>query len=191
MDGAHNDHILAGNQIFLAERFYTCRRIGYNSNSIAASVAITSYQSALRSQKLSAAAINTAQWLDSIRKRSIQQNSRCEIRVDASNKVLSEGTSNTCGSFGTFSVADSSTDGRDISFCYRLINPLQSNFDCTSSTLSSAQDIIFSPRGTTETDYAFEFFIGNNSSKACTVVLSPVGIIRSGRVEQNICRFPT
>lgn len=159
--------------------------------SIMSAVAITSYQSALKSQRLASAAINTAQWLDNIRKRAMQQNSRCAIRVDISTKVLEEGTSNTCGSFGSFSVTDSSADGRYISLCYRLINPLQSNLDCTSSTPSSTQEIIFSPRGTTQSDYTFEFFIGNSSSKACAVILSPLGIIRNGRVEQNICKFPT
>lgn len=159
---------------------------------IISAVSIVNYLSVVRNQRLSAAAINTAQWLDSIRKRSMQQNQRCSISVNVDNRIMSPGTLNKCGSFASFLFADTSTDTRDLRLCFRVINPLDPNttLGCSQSTTNISSEITFSPRGTIGSNFAIEFYSTGEAAKACTIILSPTGIIRSGHIQNGYCKAP-
>lgn len=154
---------------------------------ILASISLGTYISTVKRQANRSASLNTAEWLDNIRKRAIQQNQPCTVSISTSLNTLFPSTSNLCGSFPTLDISESSTGGSKPRFCYFSANPLITSSSCSQSSTSSTNDIVLSPRGTTTNQALFEFYILNDSPTSCAILLSPLGIIRSGTIKNGSC----
>ena len=156
-------------------------------------IGISSYNSRVRYQVLQSASTSTADWLDNVRKRAMQQNNTCAVSISASTNTLSAGTTgNLCGSFAPLNLNELQRGSATISFCYLNADPLTANINCNNQSLSSSVQLFFSPRGSVTTGYVFTFFNSSGGSPiTCTILLPPAGLIRSGLVSNNSCIAPT
>jgi prepilin-type N-terminal cleavage/methylation domain-containing protein len=166
----------------LAELLVTVVIIG-----IASSISIVSYLNIIRGQAEKSASIAVTDWIDNIRKRAMQQNAPCVIQVSSSGLQLTAATGTNCGSFASLDLQALSTAGPQANFCFVAGNPLSTSVSCDSGTSSIAQTITFSPRGTTAQQGIFAFASNPSPGRYCTILLQPLGILRSGRLSSGIC----
>ena len=154
---------------------------------VLASLSLGTYISTVKRQANRSASLTIAEWLDNIRKRAMQQNQPCTVTISTSSNTLLPSTSNQCGSFPTLDISESSTAGFKPRFCYFSADPLITASSCSQNSTSSSNDIIFSPRGTTINNAIFEFYVSTDSPTSCSILLSPLGIIRTGTIKNGFC----
>jgi prepilin-type N-terminal cleavage/methylation domain-containing protein len=128
-----------------------------------------------------------AGWLDQVRRMAIQNSKTCTIEINPAAGTLAAASTNICGNINPFNLEEQVGQGDAVQLCAASTDPTQTFTPCSSNQGNPAISVQFSPRGTTPTNTLIELRSAKQSHNRCIAVLSPLGLIRLGRVLNNRC----
>ena len=147
---------------------------------------LSSYYRFMSDARLNSGGKAIAGWLDQVRRMAIQNSKTCTIEINPDSGTLAAAGTNICGNITTFSLQEQVGQGDAVQICAASSDPSQTFTPCSNQG-SPAVTLQFSPRGTTSTNTLIELRSANQSHNRCIALLSPLGLIRLGRVVDNRC----
>ena len=148
---------------------------------------LSSYYRFMSDARLNSGGKAIAGWLDQVRRMAIQNSKTCTIEIDPNSGMLAADSANICGNIASFSLQEQVGHGDAVQMCVASTDPSQAFTPCSSNQGSPAVTVQFSPRGTTPTNTLIELRSANQSHNRCIALISPLGLIRLGRVVDNRC----
>ena len=150
-------------------------------------IGLSSYYRFMSDARLNSGGKAIAGWLDQVRRMAIQNSKICTIEINPDSGTIKAASTNICGSIETFNLQEQVGLGDAVQMCAASTDPSQTFTPCSSNQGSPAVTLRFSPRGTTSTNTLIELRSANQSHNRCIALLSPLGLIRLGRVVDNRC----
>jgi prepilin-type N-terminal cleavage/methylation domain-containing protein len=156
---------------------------------------LSSYYRFMNDARLNSGGKALAGWLDQIRRMAIQNSKTCTVQINPDSSTLELVSDPSLGHCDfqdpprpfTFKLQEQVGQGDAIQLCTRLINPSEEFTPCSSTAPGEAITLQYTPRGTTPNNALIELRSANQSHNRCIAVLSPLGLIRLGRVLNNRC----
>ena len=168
---------------------------------------LSSYYRFMSDARLNSGGKAIAGWLDQIRRLAIQNGKTCTIQINPDSATLQlvnndpviDGNTN-CDELEnaltnqkraartfTFNLQEQVGDGEAVQLCARLIDPSQDFNPCVSGLAVTPIKLRYTPRGSTPDNVLIELHSTSQSYNRCIGILSPLGLIRLGRVVNNRC----
>lgn len=148
---------------------------------------LSSYYRFMSDARLNSGGKAIAGWLDQVRRMAIQNSKTCTIEINPVLGRLGAAATNICGSIESFSLEEHVGQGEAVYLCAASTDPSQPFTPCSSDQADQPITVQFSPRGTTPSNTLIELRSANQSHNRCIALLSPLGLIRLGRVVNNRC----
>lgn len=156
---------------------------------------LSNYYRFMNDARLNSGGKALAGWLDQIRRMAIQNSKTCTVKINPGSGTLELVTDPTLGNCDfktpprpfTFNLQEQVGQGEAIQLCARLIDPGQEFTPCSSTAPDITIMMRYTPRGTTPDHALIELRSAKQSHNRCIAVLSPLGLIRLGRVLNNRC----
>lgn len=172
---------------------------------ITAVLGLSSYTRFMNDARLNSGAKALTGWLDQIRRMAIQNSKTCTVRINPSSGTLELVTDPILGNCDfqdpprsfTFNLQEQVGQGEAVQLCARVMDPGQAFTPCGSTSPGSTSlgttapgssiTVRYTPRGTTPDHALIELRSAKQTHNRCIAVLSPLGLIRLGRVLNNRC----
>ena len=156
---------------------------------------LSSYYRFMNDARLNSGGKALAGWLDQMRRMAIQNSKTCTVQINPASGILELVTDPTLGNCDfqnpprpfTFNLQEQVGQGEIVQLCARLMNPGEEFTPCSSAAPGSTITVQYTPRGTTPDNALIELRSAKQSHNRCIAVLSPLGLIRLGRVLNNRC----
>jgi prepilin-type N-terminal cleavage/methylation domain-containing protein len=148
---------------------------------------LSSYYRFMSDARLNSGGKAVAGWLDQVRRMAIQNSKTCTVEINPDSGTLAASSTNICGSFESLRLEEEVGQGETIHLCATSSDPSQTFLPCDSDQGGPAITVQFSPRGTTSTNTLIELHSSTQSHNRCIALISPLGLIRLGRVVNNRC----
>jgi prepilin-type N-terminal cleavage/methylation domain-containing protein len=163
------------------------------------------FQRLIYGERLTAFARSTEGWLDEQRRRSIQQSAICAISINASEARLtaadSTGAVSSCGASQALDLREADAS---VVVCVGIVASAATAPSCGSAvpSASATVDLRFTPRGTMcigsiadptcisdgrRVEIILHHAHSASTANRCVSVISPLGLIRSGRINAGRC----
>jgi len=162
-------------------------------------LSLGSYYRFMNDARLNSGGKALAGWLDQTRRMAIQNSKTCTVQINPATgtlQLVSDASLGHCD-FQTpprsflLNLQEQVGSGESVQLCARLIDPSQTFSPCSSATGASAITLRYTPRGTTPDNALIELRSVNQNRNRCIAVLSPLGLIRLGRVLNSRCDWST
>ena len=155
-----------------------------------------------RDVRVKAATQESHAWFDEVRSLAIQRSEPCFVELDLEDASITlleqENSCNLAGEssddFAAYFPRNSIRNAQDLIMCAQDLNgsdPTQIVLPCSSSQTGTLLTT-FTPRGTITNGLLIKFHIDSSNTNRCLTLISPIGKIRSGRINADeTCNFGT
>lgn len=156
---------------------------------------LSNYYRFMNDARLNSGGKALAGWLDQIRRMAIQNSKTCTVKINPGSGTLELVSDPILGHCDfqdpprpfRFKLQEQVGQGDAVQLCARWMKPAEAFTPCSSTELGSAITLRYTPRGTTPDNALIELHSAKQSHNRCIAVLSPLGLIRLGRVLNNRC----
>ena len=155
-----------------------------------------------RDVRVKAATQESHAWFDEVKSLAIQRSEPCFVEIDLENASITlMAQENSCNvaeessdDFAAYFPRNSIRNAQDLIMCGQELNdadPTQIVLPCSSSQTGTLLTT-FTPRGTITNGLLIKFHLTSSNTNRCLTLISPIGIIRSGRINADeTCNFGT
>ena len=165
---------------------------------ILSTIAVSSFNRQLQDARLKKAAQAFVSFTKASKSRSMSSASPCKLIVDHEEARITISNPIECSNMGTLNLLDSSDNLENLVIC-GTTNTSKFNMLCNQENDGSDSDINGAPKTSTSIEFTSKGTVSKGAlvklyspklgKGYCIIITAPVGLIRTSRMNENICNF--
>ena len=156
-------------------------------------IGVPFFQRNWQQERLKVATRETANWLEDVRRRAIQQSQICAVQIIDSSAILQPNSAtNSCIDVITLDLRSTVENANNLVVCSQsMLTPSTSSCTSGSGSQTTPTEIVFTPRGTVSQGGLIKLHLTSEIQNRCIALTQPLGTIRQGIEESGGCNFNT